>query len=240
MSRPFLSARLQDVALVNYRVAADMLLPFVPAGCQLDTPVDDPDLHVVSVVGLRFADTRFLGLPAVMARSFPQLNLRCYVRHGSKHGVVFLRELVPKWLVSMGARTLFSQPYDVASLSHEVRRDGETIDVHTRVAYQGREGFIRVRGCGEPNLPEPGGHAEFLTARHWGFFRGRSGGTWGYQLEHQSWRLYTIESAEATIDPGMICGDALGVDGWKGNLHSVLLADGSVARLYRSEVIESG
>ncbi|MBV9278774.1 MAG: DUF2071 domain-containing protein, partial [Chloroflexi bacterium] len=84
MSSPWLTARLTHIVLVNYRVPASLLLPYVPRGSELDTPERAPDLHLLSLVALRLSRARLYGLPIPLptARSLPQLNLRFYFRRG--------------------------------------------------------------------------------------------------------------------------------------------------------------
>jgi hypothetical protein len=128
MRRPFLTARWTDLVLANYRVPPELLLTHVPPGSELDAPDDEPGLPLLSLVAMRFVDTHVYGLPVPTAQSFPEVNLRFYVRRGPMRACVFLREFVPVPLVILGARLLYHQPYSVARLSHDVQVEGESIN----------------------------------------------------------------------------------------------------------------
>ncbi len=91
--RVFLSAEWQYLAMLNYEVDASLLLPFVPAGTELDCWKGKV---FASLVGFRFLKTKLLGfLPIPMHSNFEEVNLRFYVRRqaGSevRRGVVFIR-----------------------------------------------------------------------------------------------------------------------------------------------------
>src|SRR5262245_675017 len=99
--KPFLTADWRHLAMLNYRVDPDVLAPYVPRGTELDTWDGE---HYASLVGLLFADTRVRGFAIPSHRTFQEVNLRFYVRReaGSevRRGVVFVRELVPKKLIT--------------------------------------------------------------------------------------------------------------------------------------------
>ena len=80
---PFLTARWENVVLINYPCPAPLLEPLVPAGTELDTWGGRP---LVSLVGFLFADTRLLGVPIPFHRTFEEVNLRFYVRRPAPDG----------------------------------------------------------------------------------------------------------------------------------------------------------
>jgi uncharacterized protein YqjF (DUF2071 family) len=76
--RIFLTAEWQHLVMLNYEVDAGLLVPFVPAGTELD---DWKDKIFVSLVGFLFLNTKLLGfLPIPMHSNFEEVNLRFYVR----------------------------------------------------------------------------------------------------------------------------------------------------------------
>src|SRR5437868_12171774 len=99
--RPFLTARWSNVFLATYAVPDDLLLPRLPPGLVLDRRAGQA---FVSLVAFDFIDTRVFGIPWPGYRSFPEVNLRFYVRCGEQRGVVFIRELVSPRLVAWLAR----------------------------------------------------------------------------------------------------------------------------------------
>ena len=68
VAKPFLTAALRDLVLLNWRVDAALLQPHVPAGTELDPWAGE---HWVSLVGFRFLDLAVKGVPAIGHRDFP-------------------------------------------------------------------------------------------------------------------------------------------------------------------------
>lgn len=237
-ARPFLTAQWTNVVLVNYRVPPALLLPHVPRGSELDTPDGEPDLHIVSLVAFHFGHTRVYGVPVPGAQSFPEVNLRFYVRRGAMRATVFLREFVPVPVIVLGARLLYQQPYERAAIVHEVRRDGPDNDrwrVHTTFASRAHRGDIRVRARNEPTTPPEASEEHFLKEHYWGFDRTRSGASFRYHVAHPVWRTFPVESADVTIDPGVLLGGAWRTVDWPAVRRSVLFAEGSNAIVYEAE-----
>src|SRR5262245_36008228 len=116
-SRPFLTAQWRDLILVSYAVDPARLRRLVPEGTTLDSWRGQT---LVTLVGFQFRDTKILGVPVPFHRRFEEVNLRFYVRrvtNGAVHpGVVFIRELVPRRMVSGAARLLYREPYRVVPM----------------------------------------------------------------------------------------------------------------------------
>jgi uncharacterized protein YqjF (DUF2071 family) len=168
----FLTAEWRYVSMLNFEVDPVVLTPLLPKGTELD---DDGGRHFVSLIGFLFLDTHVLGVPAFFHRDFEEVNLRFYVRRDvgteKRHGVVFIRELVPLPLVAGAARLTYNEPY-------------RTIPIrHTLVATEGE--LQSIEFCfGGP-------HEEFLSHRLWGYTRQRDGGTVEYRVDHLRWNVWS-------------------------------------------------
>jgi uncharacterized protein len=230
--RPFLTARWTDVVLANFRVPPDLLRPHLPPGSELDTPDDAPDLHLLSIVALRFAATRVRGIPIPTAQDFPEVNLRFYARRGPLRASVFLREFVPVPLIILGARLFYHQPYHLASISHLVRVDGEVIDVHTRFAHREHRGEIRLLARNAPVVPPADSQEHWLKEHYWGFDRAPNGAGFRYRVDHPIWQTFPVDRADVTIDPGALLGGPWREVDWLAALHSVVFAAGSAATVF--------
>ena len=76
-----------DLLFLHWRVPAASLRAHLPPELELETFDGDAWLGVVP---FRMVDTRFRWLPRVpTAHTFPELNLRTYVRAGGRSGVWF-------------------------------------------------------------------------------------------------------------------------------------------------------
>ncbi len=229
MARPFLTARWDSLLLLNYACPAEILAPLVPAGTALDTWRGDA---LVSLVGFRFLDTRLLGVPVPFHRHFEEVNLRFYVVRETPAGevrraVAFVRELVPRWAIATVARVVYNEPYLAVPMHLDVALDpqaGGHAAYHWR--FGGADYALRGTATGAAAMAEAGSEAAFLTEHYWGYTRQRDGGTIEYQVEHPSWRLWTLADAAFEGPPGPLYGEAF-ADVLAGPPRSAVLAVGS-------------
>jgi uncharacterized protein YqjF (DUF2071 family) len=199
----FLTAGWYHLVMLNYPVDPAALRARVPAGTEIDFWNGQTYL---SVVGFQFRDTRVFGLPIPWHRNFPEVNLRFYVRHraadGWRRGVVFIKEIVPRWMVSWVARTLYNESYVTLPMREEIRPPmGAAPGV---VGYEwcqnGRWLGAHAEIAGEPQPLTAGSEAEFITEHYWGYVRQRDGSTVEYQVEHPAWRVWPARSARLNGD----------------------------------------
>lgn len=240
MARPFLTARWEDLVLVNFPCPPELLAPRVPRGTELDR---FEGIALVSLVAFMFRDTRLLGIPIPGHRTFEEVNLRFYVRRetedGPRRGVVFIRELVPRWAVAAVARGLYDEPYRTASMSHSIDLEAER---GGRAEYRWRhdgEGFaVAAHVDGPAAEPSPGSEAEFVTEHYWGYTRRRDGGTLEYRVEHPRWRTWCSGDVQLTGAWRSLYGSDLGAVMDRGP-RSSLMAVGSSVAVHRGGRIES-
>jgi uncharacterized protein YqjF (DUF2071 family) len=197
---PFLTARWEDLVLLNYSAPRELLEPLVPAGTELD--VWNGEL-LVSLVGFMFRETRVLGVPIPFHTNFEEVNLRFYVRRVTPSGelrraVVFVRELVPRLAIALAARWIYNEPYLAVPMDHRCSLDAD----HGGVAsyswrYRGAKFTMAAEAAGPARPPAPGSEAEFVTEHYWGYTRQRNGDTLEYRVEHPTWT--TWEAARASV-----------------------------------------
>ncbi|HEV7670950.1 MAG TPA: DUF2071 domain-containing protein [Thermoanaerobaculia bacterium] len=211
--RPFLTARWEHIALLNYEVEPALVGSFVPAGTELDLW---QDRCLVSLVGFRFLDTRLLGVPIPGHRDFDEVNLRFYVRRKGGDGirrraVVFIRELVPRWAIATVARWVYNEPYLSVPMSHDVRLTPEAGGFVTYGWRHRGESFALTAEATGPAQPlAPDSEAEFITEHYWAYTRQRDGGTLEYQVEHPPWSVWTPDRATCTGPGELLYGPDFG------------------------------
>src|SRR3989442_5255653 len=120
MPIPFLTARWEDLVLLNYSCPIELLEPLVPRGTVLDLWNGQA---LVSLVGFLFRDTRVLGVRVPFHEAFEEVNLRFYVHRVTRSGemrraVVFVRELVPRHAIAAVARWVYDEPYLAVPMGH--------------------------------------------------------------------------------------------------------------------------
>jgi len=182
-----------DLLFAHWPIERALLARHVPPGLELD--LFDGQAWL-TVAPFRIEGLRLRGLPGVpTASSFPELNVRTYVRAGGHAGVYFFSLDAASTLAVAGARATLGLNYRRASM--RVRRDGE------RVVYESTrraEPDVRFRGSyspiGPPAVAAAGSLDEWLAERYCLFtrFLGRS---WRLDIGHAPWPL---RPAEASIE----------------------------------------
>jgi uncharacterized protein YqjF (DUF2071 family) len=237
VNRLFLTAEWRYVVMLNFRIAPDVLAPFVPKGTELDPWRGE---HWVSLVGFRFLDTRVLGVPVPGHRHFPEVNLRFYVRPigDDRRAVVFLKEIVPRRAIATIARALYNEPYVARPMRAEAPEVPSEAPGRVSFAWRhlGRWNRFGVTASGSPGLIATGSAEEFFAEHYWGYTRQRDGSTIEYAVEHPRWRVWNVANLEfdvaAAAEYGPAFGRALGT-----RPVSAFIAEGSRVEVGRPHAI---
>jgi uncharacterized protein YqjF (DUF2071 family) len=227
--RIFLTAEWRHLLMLNYRVEPELLIPYLPAGLELDTW---NGIHYASLIGFRFLSTRVLRVPVPLHTSFEEVNLRFYVRRrtqeGDRRGVVFLREIVPRKLVAGIARICYHEPYIALPMRHkaqapEARKDGL---VQYSWRHEGVWNVMRGTTRGEPASWSEGSEEQFITEHYWGYTRQPDGRCKEYQVLHEPWKIWPVADPTFSGDPAALYGTEFGKI-LLGTPCSAFVADGS-------------
>ena len=229
----FLTAQWRELAMLNYDVDPALLQRFVPAGTELDLWNGHAFL---SLVGFRFLNTKVLGISFPFHSNFEEVNLRLYVQRRDelviKRGVVFIREIVPRWAIATLARRLYNENYVSLPMSHQA----STVEVSLAVSYAWKCGNrwnrMSLTGKDDPAFPEPGSEEQFITEHYWGYARQQDGGCIEYQVAHPPWRVWSALDARFEGDMEQLYGKELAA-ALKGKPASAFLAEGSQVTVYK-------
>jgi uncharacterized protein len=177
----------------------------------------DPDLEIdlfdgtawLGIVPFTMTDVSARGVPAIPRLStFPEVNVRTYVRYQGLPGVWFLSLDARSRPTVLGGRLMFHLPYHHADMTS--RRLGDT--VHYRSERHGQGALAtaryaaRYRPIGPATSTSPpasdGGPSretfdDWSTVRMRLFAADRGGRIWRTEIAHAPWPL---QPAEATID----------------------------------------
>src|SRR5690349_8204798 len=119
MSKAFLTAQWRNLLMANYEMDPAVLKKYVPCYTELDS---FNGVHYVSLVGFLFRDTKVRGLSFPFHRTFEEVNLRFYVRYKEdgqwKRGVVFMKEIVPRRMITFVANTIYKEKYATHAMKH--------------------------------------------------------------------------------------------------------------------------
>lgn len=198
---PFLRAEWRKLAIANYAVDKDLLLPFVPAKTQLDIW---QDTCYVSLVAFRFLNTRLRGLAIPFHTDFEEANLRFYVRHrsgaGWRRGVVFIKEIVPKPAIAFVANKFYRERYASMPMRHhwEESRPEQLIEYGWKTKEEWQTFSIRAKSLSQA-IPE-GSEAEFITEHYWGYTQAGPETTFEYEVSHPRWEIYPVLEHDIRVD----------------------------------------
>jgi uncharacterized protein len=202
---PFLTATWKNLIVVNYEVDPEVLAPYVPIGCELDS---HDGKTFVSLVAFQFLDNAFLGIvPTLPTTDFEEANLRFYIRRivdgETRRAVAFVREVVPSRMIAGIARTLYNEPY----VTHptEFQQQGDELAYRWRV--QGDVCEIKVRTEGELLPLETDSHEHFILEHYWGYTPQADGRTCEYRVEHPPWRFQRVATCEVSQSVPAFYGD---------------------------------
>ncbi len=206
-----MTQRWNDLLFAHWPVAAAQIAPLLPEGLQVDTFQGSGWLGVVPFWMDRI---KVRGLPPVPgASSFPELNLRTYVRdpYSGARGVYFFSLDASNLLAVAAGRAFYRLPYYWAEMRLEQRSERE-FEFYSRRHWSGRPVVFhaRYRGLGPTRrLAESraGTLEYFLTERYCLFTRNRAGQAIRANVHHIPWPL---EEAEAEIDRNDLA-DAIGI-----------------------------
>lgn len=250
--RPLLTAHWSNLLLLNFAVPPEAIAPLVPPGTE-------PDLYAgqayISIVGFRFHAARLFGIPFPGHTSFPEINLRYYVRrtvgNETRRGVMFVREIVPRRAVALAANWIYNENYITRRMRSELEMAGATLTTGDTTEYawhsharnspprsgegpgEGRRwNRIAARVAAPLKLPPPGSLEEFLVEHYWGYARGRDGTTREYRVIHDPWMVAPADNITWDCDVAPTYDTPL-AEYLAGPPANALIAAGSPVKLYR-------
>lgn len=225
--------------MINYAVdrtlAAQVLAPMVPPGTELD---QFQGKTYISLVGFRFLRTRVRRLWIPFHANFDEVNLRFYVRRQgispARRGVVFVREIVPRYAIAKVAQVVYHENYIALPMSHQViepTSEHGRVQAEYRWRYQGQWNRLRLECSGRPALAPEGSLEQFITEHYWGYAKQPDGGCLEYRVAHDPWRVWTATQGSFQGDPTSLYGAELGKC-LSGEPDSAFLAEGSAVTVY--------
>jgi uncharacterized protein YqjF (DUF2071 family) len=235
--RTFLTAEWRNLAMLNYEVEPALLSQFVPSGTELDCWNGKA---FASLVGFRFLNTKVCGIPIPFHRNFDEVNLRFYVRRAVgdevRRGVVFIKEIVPRWAIAAVARSVYNERYVALPMNHQVKLS--EFGRFVKYGWRSSVGWsrINIRAKESPELPREGSQEQFITEHFWGYSAQADGTTVEYRVAHPRWRVWSGIGAEFEGDVTELYGQKLAAI-LSGTPSSAFLAEGSEVTVFRGQKI---
>ena len=222
----FLTAEWRKLIMANYAVDPQLLQPYLPYGTELDLWNDNCYL---SLVGFLFRKVRLKGIPVPFHTTFPEVNLRFYVRHkaddGWRRGVVFIQEIVPRAALTIIARSFYGEPYQTMPMQHYMQERKEAVEVNYSWRYKGWH-HLSVIAENAPIPISEGSKEEFITEHYWGYTKRAPQQTSEYEVVHPRWDIYPIKAYDIEANFGLLYGEQFS-HLTHAKPKSVILAEGS-------------
>lgn len=195
----FLKAEWRKLAIINYEINPEILLPYLPKGTELDFYKGK---CYVSLVGFMFLNTKLLELPVPFHRNFEEVNLRFYVKKKEKgawkRGVVFIKEIVPRPALSFVANTIYKENYHTMPMKNLIHQKEDELLI--RYSWKDKNWHsIQIIAENTPKPMEANSEFEFITEHYFGFTK-KGNTTSEYEVCHPKWDCYTIKDHQLDID----------------------------------------
>lgn len=226
MFNTFLTAKWENLVMVNYEVDPSVLKPYLPKGVELDYYKNKT---YVSLVGFMFKDTCLFGIPIPFFGSFEEINLRFYVHRNDegkiKKGVVFINETVPYKVVAKLANKLYKEHYIAIPTKNKIQ-----INTDKEIKYEWEKNkkwnSIFIKSGVNKYVIEPFSIEEFIFERYYGFTKMNQNETQEYGIHHPKWETNIIKELNINCDFKEMYGNDFGHLTNK-TPDSIILAEGS-------------
>ncbi|THU38012.1 DUF2071 domain-containing protein [Niastella caeni] len=235
--KKFLTAQWLRLIMANYLVEPEVLKPFLPAKTELDSWNNKT---YVSLVGFLFHDTCVRNVRFPFHTTFPEVNLRFYVRYKEndeyKRGVVFIKEIVPRPAITFIANYLFNERYVTLPMKSFVNITPQQQHIGYHWKFKNHWNKLEVH-TGLKKYPiQPGSEEEFITEHFWGYSAISKTMTGEYQVEHPGWDVFPVEQYKVDCDFEKLYGPAFSALNGQTPV-SVFLAEGSAISVYSKRAI---
>lgn len=233
----FLDAQWRKLLMANYEVSPEILQKYLPYKTELDLW---NNRCYVSIVGFLFVETKVLGIKFPFHTNFEEVNLRFYVRYNDngewKRGVVFIKEIVPKFMITLVANTVYNENYATHACKHEIAESNSELFV--KYSWKSRSGWnhLRATASNQSQAILPDSEKEFITEHYWGYARYSDKKTNEYEVTHPRWNVYPVKDYQIQCNFGELYGQDFAF--LKDTIPtSVLLAEGSEISVLKGKTI---
>jgi uncharacterized protein len=185
-----------NLLFYSWPVAPSALAPLLPPALSVD---QFEGSGWVTLVPFLMHDLHLRFLPPIPGTStFPEVNLRTYVRFRDEIGVFFFSIDAASWLGALAARLVFHLPYFRARIRLEQKEGGFRIVSARRSRTGSSPAALDAswRPKGTLHHPAPGSLEQFLLERYASFAPASSGHLYRGPLLHSDW---SVQEADAEL-----------------------------------------
>ncbi|WP_194851876.1 YqjF family protein [Nonlabens antarcticus] len=195
----FLTSTWKYLPFANYKVDPSLLIPHLPNGTELDLRGDLAD---ISLVGLRFENTRILNSPIPFHINFSEINLRFYVKQTGtdRRGVVFIKEIVDRPMITLVANNLYHERYETMPVTFDLNENSKG-NSHVKYRWKPKD-WQQFSISYEPEILqiEDGSNEQFILERYYGYSEYNKKTTYEYEVCHASWEHFKVTDFKIDVD----------------------------------------
>jgi uncharacterized protein YqjF (DUF2071 family) len=199
--------RWETLLFASWPVAPEVMRACVPEPLEIDT---FDGTAWLTIVPMHMRDLHVRDLPPIPGTStFPEINLRTYVKVGGRPGVYFFSIECNAPFADLVANLLFDFPYKPATMNYRVDGPSIAIDSARGGGSANAANFsAKYQPVGDAFTPAPGSLEDFLLSRFASFSVANTGAVLRGDLHHDVW---TIRRAQADISVNSLAKSA-GID----------------------------
>jgi len=203
-SKLFVKAAWHNLILVTYAIDPVLLKPYFPRDCE-------PDMiegkAFVSFVAFEFLNTTVLGIKIPFHSEFTEINLRYYLKKNNIRGVAFIKELVPKTMVTLVAKLLYNEPYQTVEMEYEKKLENGILSLKHSVIQPNKKQIVSVVADYDKRFTPPNNSLEHFFKEHEvGYGKTRSNKPLTYRVEHPVWEIMPVKKYKMAVDFGLLYG----------------------------------
>jgi len=228
----FLKAHWKNLIMVNYEIDPKILKPYIPKHTSLDL---FEGKCLISLVGFMFKDTKVLGFKFPNHINFEEVNLRFYVTYNGKRGVVFIKEIVPKSLISFIANTFYNEHYVTHEMKHINDTQNNVYSYHWKHNNDTQQFSVKTKNDSIPLQPDS--EAEFIAEHYYGYTKHKDS-TFEYEVKHPSWLQKEVIDYQINVDFEIVYGSKFKILNTT-KPSSVFLAEGSQISVEKKSLINA-
>lgn len=231
-NKPFLTANWNNLIIITYAVEPHLLKSYLPAGLELDMK---DGYAFLSLVAFEFNNTKVKGMKFPFHVNFPEINLRYYVKENNRRGVVFIKEIVPRFIIAKFANVLYNENYVSVPMKYSYINDNG-INIRHSIFYDNREYYIKMLAEQDSLMPGNTTIEHYFKEHEWGFGSNKNGKTLLYNVEHPHWKIHKIKSLDHNFDFGKIYGEKWKVLNYL-KPYNITFAEGSFIKVFPPELL---
>ena len=189
--------RWRNLVFAHWPVEAAQLRPLIPEALEVDTFDGRAWIGIVPF----HLTIRYRWMP--WSLSFPEVNVRTYVKCRERSGVWFLSLDAHSRLSVAVARRQYSLPYHLSRIRMRLKVSGDNARISLSSRRRSDEATAELKmefgPIGEAFIPRPGTLEHWLTERY-SLFAARPDGRLAYgEIDHRPWKLQRAE-ADLTVN----------------------------------------